>query len=106
MFDHGCTLELSHVSSPCVDPTEYVGAVCICYSLFEDVVPLSCRAVDQLESRSLETPQDTEPIAQHFLIGSAHLEPCPLQMNPDNQMMNALQSSRLDPVLENSPLST
>ena len=76
------------------------------YCLFQDTVTLSGRAVDQLESRGLETLQDTEPIAEHFLIGSAHLKPCPLQVHRGNQMMDALQSPQLDPVLENSPLST
>jgi len=94
------------VSVPCVDPAECVGAVSICYCLFQDTVTLSCRAVNQLESRSLKAPKDTEPKAKHFLIGSSHLKPCPLQVHRGNQMMDVLKSSLLNPVLENSPLST
>ncbi|CAG5891561.1 unnamed protein product [Menidia menidia] len=64
----------------CVDPAECVGAVSAGCCLFQDTVTLPCRAVNQLESENLNSPKDAEPKAKHFLIGSSHLKPGPLQV--------------------------
>lgn len=91
-------------SAPGVDPAERVGAASGGHRPFQDAAAPSRRAVDQPESSSLEAPQDAEPIAEHLLVGPAHLEARPPQVDRGHQVMNALQGPGLDPVLEKAPL--
>lgn len=90
----------------CVHPAESVRAASVRRWMFQDAVTTSRWAVNQVESRSFDSPEDAEPVAEHFLVGSAHLEPGPVQVHRGNQMLDVSDSSHFDPVLKNPPLST
>ncbi len=51
----------------------------------------------ELESWDAEGSQYTVPETHHFLFGTTHLKPRPLQMNGQNELIDPSKSSILNP---------